>query len=57
MDPVMWSTYHIMNNRARAICYAARKQDFRALLEMAVNKLMDSVHSQLNTMDSLKVSG
>jgi hypothetical protein len=56
MDPVIWNAYHLMNNRARAVCYAARNQQFRALSEMTVNKLMDSAPSQLNTMDSLKVS-
>ncbi|XP_033609951.1 protein brambleberry isoform X2 [Cryptotermes secundus] len=54
MDPDMWNAYHLMNNRARAICYAARSQQSRALSEMTVDKLMDSAHSQLNTMDSLK---
>jgi hypothetical protein len=56
MDPVTWNTYQLVNNRARVVCYAARNQQFRALSEMTVNKLMDSAHSQLNTMDSLKVS-
>jgi hypothetical protein len=55
MDADMWNTYHLMNNRARAVCYAARQQQFRALSEMTVNKLMDSAHNQLNTMNSLKV--
>ncbi|PNF32494.1 hypothetical protein B7P43_G03867 [Cryptotermes secundus] len=54
MDPVVWNTYHLMNNRARAVCYAARNQQFRALSEMTVNKLMDTAHSQLNMMNSLK---
>ncbi|KDR18720.1 protein brambleberry-like [Zootermopsis nevadensis] len=54
MDPDMWNTYHLMNNRARAVCYAARHQQFRALSELTVNKLMDSAQSQLNTMNSLK---
>jgi hypothetical protein len=55
MDADMWNAYHLMNNRARAVCYAARQQQFRALSEMTVNKLMDTAHSQLNTMNSLKV--
>jgi hypothetical protein len=56
MDPVMWNTYHLMKSRDRAVCYAARKQEFQALSEMMVNKLMDTTHSQLNMMDFLKVS-
>jgi hypothetical protein len=52
----MWNAYHLMKNRDRAICYAARKQQFQALSEMTVNKLMDSIQGQLRAMDSLKVS-
>jgi hypothetical protein len=55
MDADMWNAYHLMNNRARAVCYAARQQQFRALSEMTVNKLMDTAYNQLNTMNSLKV--
>ncbi|XP_069690201.1 protein brambleberry-like [Periplaneta americana] len=54
MDSDMWNTYHLMNNRARAVCYAARHQQFRAMSEMTVNKLMDTAHNQLDTMNSLK---
>ncbi|KAJ9599165.1 hypothetical protein L9F63_010342 [Diploptera punctata] len=54
MDSDMWNTYHLMNNRARAVCYAARHQQFRAMSEMTVNKLMDSASSQLETMTLLK---
>ena len=56
MDSDMWNTYHLMNNRARAVCYAARHQQFRAMSEMTVNKLMDSATSQLETMNMLKVT-
>ncbi|KAJ4426506.1 hypothetical protein ANN_27320, partial [Periplaneta americana] len=56
MDSDMWNTYHLMNNRARAVCYAARHQQFRAMSEMTVNKLMDTAHNQLDTMNSLKFS-
>lgn len=54
MDSDMWNTYHLMNNRARAVCYAARHQQFRAMSEMTVNKLMDSATNQLETMNMLK---
>lgn len=54
MDSDMWNTYHLMNNRARAVCYAARHQQFRALSEMTVNRLMRTANEQLQTMDSLR---
>lgn len=54
MDSDMWNTYHLMNNRARAVCYAARHQQFRALSEMTVNRLMRTANEQLHTMDLLK---
>lgn len=51
----MWNTYHLISNRARAVCYAARSTQFRALTELTVNKLMQSAHSQIKTLSSLKV--
>lgn len=51
----MWNAYHLMSNRARAVCYAARSVQFRALTELTVNKLMKSAHSQIETLNSLKV--
>ncbi|XP_032668557.1 protein brambleberry-like [Odontomachus brunneus] len=54
MDADMWNTYHLMSNRARAVCYAARSTQFRALTELTVNKLMQSAHSHIKTLSSLK---
>lgn len=51
----MWNAYHLMSNRARAVCYAARSTQFRALTELTVNKLMQTAHSQIETLISLKV--
>lgn len=51
----MWNAYHLISNRARAICYAARNTQFRALTELTVNKLMQSAHSQIEALNSLKV--
>lgn len=56
MDADTWNAYHLMSNRARAVCYAARSHQFRALTELTVNKLMQSAHSQIQTLSSLKVS-
>ncbi|KAL6257682.1 hypothetical protein P5V15_011338 [Pogonomyrmex californicus] len=54
MDADMWNAYHLMSNRARAVCYAARNTQFRALTELTVNKLMQSAHSQIEALNSLK---
>lgn len=54
MDPDMWNAYHLISNRARAVCYAARNTQFRALTELTVNKLMHSAHSQIQALNSLK---
>ncbi|XP_058792606.1 protein brambleberry-like [Phymastichus coffea] len=56
MDADTWNAYHLMSNRARAVCYAARSHQFRALTELTVNKLMQSAHSQIETLSSLKES-
>ncbi|KAK2587708.1 hypothetical protein KPH14_003821 [Odynerus spinipes] len=54
MDADMWNAYHLMSNRARAVCYAARSTQFRALTELTVNKLMQTAHIQIKTLISLK---
>ncbi|XP_018049621.1 PREDICTED: protein brambleberry-like [Atta colombica] len=54
MDADMWNAYHLISNRARAICYTARNTQFRALTELTVNKLMQSAHSQIKALNSLK---
>ena len=56
MDADMWNAYHLMSNRARAVCYAARSTQFRALTELTVNKLMETAHTQIKTLGSLKDS-
>ncbi|KAL6433450.1 hypothetical protein ACFW04_006529 [Cataglyphis niger] len=56
MDADMWNAYHLMSNRARAVCYAARNTQFRALTELTVNKLMQSARSQIEGLQSLKQS-
>lgn len=54
MDADMWNAYHLMSNRARAVCYAARSTQFRALTELTVNKLMQTAHTQIKSLNSLK---
>nr|CAD7571072.1 unnamed protein product [Timema californicum] len=53
---IMWNTYHLMNNRALAVCHSVKNMQFRALNEMTVNKLMTAAHDQLASMESLKES-
>ncbi|KAK6643619.1 hypothetical protein RUM43_005129 [Polyplax serrata] len=53
MDANMWNAYHLMNNRARAVCLVARRSQFQALSEMTVNKLMATAHDQIKKMTGL----
>ncbi|KAK4029654.1 protein brambleberry [Daphnia magna] len=54
MDSDTWNAYHILSNRARSVCYGARQQQFRALTQMTVNKLMASSSRQLGFIRELK---
>ena len=55
MDPTTWNAYQIVSNRARALCYATRQQQFRMKTEYTVNKLVYTTQEQLDTMDEIKV--
>ncbi|XP_077391030.1 protein brambleberry isoform X2 [Festucalex cinctus] len=54
MDPDTWNAYHIVSNRARAVCYATRQQLFRRRAEHTVNMLISTAASQLSAMEDLK---
>lgn len=54
MDANMWNAYHLISNRARAVCLASRKSQFQALSEMTVNKLMLSAQEQIRQMKNLQ---
>ncbi|XP_049588356.1 protein brambleberry [Syngnathus scovelli] len=54
MDPDTWNAYHIVSNRARAVCYAIRQQLFRLRAERTVNMLISTAASQLAAMEDLK---
>ncbi|XP_043199569.1 protein brambleberry-like isoform X2 [Amphibalanus amphitrite] len=56
MDANTWNAYHIVSNRARAVCYAARQQQFRASTELAVNRLAGEAFRQLERMRDLEGS-
>ena len=55
MDGTTWNTYQIVSNRARALCYATRQQQFRMKTENVVNKLVYTTQEQLTTMEDIKV--
>ncbi|XP_019740930.1 protein brambleberry [Hippocampus comes] len=54
MDSDTWNAYHIVSNRARAVCYASRQQLFRRRAVKTVNMLIASAASQLSAMEDLK---
>ncbi|XP_035422263.1 protein brambleberry-like [Cygnus atratus] len=51
MDPDTWSAYHVVSNRARAVCYAARQLGFRRRAEHAVAA---AASDQLDAVRALK---
>ena len=55
MDPTTWNAYQIVSNRARAICYATRQQQFRMKAEYTVNKLVHTTENQVHAMYEIKV--
>lgn len=55
MDSDTWNAYHIISNRARAVCYSVRQQLFRLRAEHTVNALLSTATSQLDAMEDLKV--
>ncbi|XP_034980347.1 protein brambleberry-like [Zootoca vivipara] len=54
MDPDTWNAYHIVSNRARAVCYATRQMQFKRRAEHTVNALVSTAVSQLEAMKMLK---
>ncbi|XP_014287748.1 protein brambleberry isoform X2 [Halyomorpha halys] len=50
MDAETWNAYHIMSNRARAVCYASRQEEFRALAEMTINRLVATARTHIEQM-------
>jgi len=56
MDPDTWNSYHIISNRARAICYNMRQTQFRMKTEQTVNQLASSTLDNINLLKHLAVS-
>lgn len=55
MDPDTWNAYHIVSNRARAVCYSTRQMQFKRRTEHTVNTLVSAAVNQLEAMRLLKV--
>ncbi|XP_011407209.2 PREDICTED: protein brambleberry-like [Amphimedon queenslandica] len=53
MDPDTWTTYHIISNRARALCYVRAQQQFRIQTELVVNRLKSVTLQHLKDAESL----
>ena len=56
MDATTWNAYQIVSNRARAVCYATRQNQFRMKTEYTVNKLVHTTEQQLSALDHMSVS-
>lgn len=54
MDSDTWTSYHLMSNRARAVCYSVRQTQFRGLAEATVNRLMDAARDQLSLLGKIE---
>ncbi|XP_064212659.1 protein brambleberry isoform X2 [Tribolium castaneum] len=53
MDSDTWTSYHLMSNRARAVCYTIRQMQFRGMAEHSINRLMDTARDQLKTLGKI----
>lgn len=53
MDSDTWTSYHLMTNRVKAVCYSIRQIQFRGLAEHTVNRLMDAAKDQLKTLNKI----
>ncbi|KAG0439325.1 hypothetical protein HPB47_016684 [Ixodes persulcatus] len=56
MDQHTWNAYHLVSNRARAVCYSTRQQQFHAKTEMTINKLVWSSDQQARAMSEFERS-
>lgn len=53
MDADTWNAYHLVTNRARAVCTAVRSEQFRGLTALTVNRLMAAARDQVQLMDEV----
>ncbi|CAG0883726.1 unnamed protein product [Darwinula stevensoni] len=53
MDSTAWNSYHIMSNRARAVCYTARQFQFQVKTQKSVNDLFYAAKNQISSLENL----
>eukprot|EP00794_Sanderia_malayensis_P009493 gene9493-10485_t len=53
MDPDTWNAYHVVSNRARAVCYSVRQTEFRVSTEITINSLAHSARDNLASLKQL----
>lgn len=53
MDANTWNAYHLVTNRAKAVCTTVRHDQFRGLTELTVNRLMEAARDQVQLMQSV----
>eukprot|EP00112_Aurelia_sp_Birch-Aquarium-sp1_P007510 Seg1819.2 transcript_id=Seg1819.2/GoldUCD/mRNA.D3Y31 product="Protein brambleberry" protein_id=Seg1819.2/GoldUCD/D3Y31 len=53
MDPDTWNAYHVVSNRARAVCYSVRQKEFRIKTEITINSLAASAKDNLVSLQQL----
>lgn len=53
MDTDTWNAYHLITNRAKAVCASVRQDQFRGLTELTVNRLMAAARDQAALMQSV----
>ncbi|KAL1491145.1 hypothetical protein ABEB36_011786 [Hypothenemus hampei] len=56
MDSDTWTSYHLMSNRARAVCYMVRQTQFRGMAEHTVNRLMEASKDQLRSLNQITLN-
>ncbi|XP_065059847.1 protein brambleberry-like [Rhopilema esculentum] len=56
MDPDTWNAYHVISNRARAVCYSVRQTEFRIKTEVTINSLASSARENLVSLQHLLAS-
>ena len=52
----MWNSYHIISNRARAMCHSMRQAEFRMKTEQTVNNMAAAALENVNMLQNLAVS-
>ena len=55
MDSDTWNAYHVVSNRARAVCYSVRQTEFRIKTEITINSLANSAKENLVSLKHLLV--